>query len=117
QGANLVERSGAMSGLTMPRSCDVDRPAGILPGTEPGEPDTTPAGEDSPVRTHLHVYPPAVVRQIRTVYPWLEEDYDKIPAERAVLGARGTVLRLPMVYGPGDPLRRFLPVVTRVDDG
>ena len=28
-----------------------------------------------------------------------------------------TVLRLPMVYGPGDPLRRFLPVVKRVDDG
>jgi len=34
-----------------------------------------------------------------------------------VLAAHGTVLRLPMVYGPGDPLRRFLPVVKRVDDG
>jgi nucleoside-diphosphate-sugar epimerase len=29
----------------------------------------------------------------------------------------GTVLRLPMVYGPGDPLHRFYPVVKRVSDG
>ena len=29
----------------------------------------------------------------------------------------GTVLRLPMVYGPGDPLHRFYPVVKRVADG
>jgi len=28
----------------------------------------------------------------------------------------GTVLRLPMVYGPGDPLHRFLPVVQRIRD-
>src|SRR5215831_13221920 len=117
QADELVELFGSTSRLIMLSSCDVYRAAGILHGTEPGEPDNTPADEDSPLRTHLHVYPPAVVRQIRTVYPWLEEDYDKIPAERAVLGARGTVLRLPMVYGPGDPLRRFLPVVKRVDDG
>jgi nucleoside-diphosphate-sugar epimerase len=29
----------------------------------------------------------------------------------------GTVLRLPMVYGPGDPLHRFYPVVKRITDG
>jgi len=29
----------------------------------------------------------------------------------------GTVLRLPMVYGPGDPLRRFYPLVKRIADG
>ena len=29
----------------------------------------------------------------------------------------GTILRLPMIYGPGDPLHRFYPVVKRVDDG
>jgi len=28
----------------------------------------------------------------------------------------GTVLRLPMVYGPGDPLRRFFPILRRVAD-
>jgi nucleoside-diphosphate-sugar epimerase len=29
----------------------------------------------------------------------------------------GTVLRLPMVYGPGDPLHRLFPILKRVDDG
>jgi nucleoside-diphosphate-sugar epimerase len=29
----------------------------------------------------------------------------------------GTVLRLPMVYGPGDPLHRFHPVVKHIVDG
>ena len=28
-----------------------------------------------------------------------------------------TILRLPMVYGPGDPLHRFYPVVKRILDG
>ena len=28
----------------------------------------------------------------------------------------GTVLRLPMIYGPGDPLRRFYPIVKRILD-
>jgi nucleoside-diphosphate-sugar epimerase len=40
--------------------------------------------------------------------------------EREILGdpaLPGTVLRLPMVYGPGDPLHRFHPIVKRVDDG
>jgi nucleoside-diphosphate-sugar epimerase len=52
--------------------------------------------------------------------PWLETDYDKIPAERVVMNDAalpGTVLRLPMVYGPGDPLHRFHAIVKRVDDG
>ena len=40
--------------------------------------------------------------------------------ERAILGESdlpGTVLRLPMVYGPGDPLHRFFPLLKRIDDG
>jgi nucleoside-diphosphate-sugar epimerase len=50
----------------------------------------------------------------------VDEDYDKIPVEREVLGHSNlpaTVLRLPMVYGPGDPLNRLLPIVKRMDDG
>src|SRR5262249_51564849 len=46
--------------------------------------------------------------------------YDKIPVERVVLGEPdlpGTVLRLPMVHGPGDPCNRLSPYLTRMDDG
>jgi nucleoside-diphosphate-sugar epimerase len=46
--------------------------------------------------------------------------YDKIPVERAFLGdpdLPGTVLRLPMVHGPGDPYHRLSPYLKRMDDG
>ncbi len=57
---------------------------------------------------------------MRKIFSWVTDDYDKIPAERAVMNDRelpGTVLRLPMVYGPGDRLHRFYPVVKRIGDG
>jgi nucleoside-diphosphate-sugar epimerase len=114
QAEELVE---AFPRVVMLSSCDVYRAAGILHATEPGEPDNTLISEDSPLRMHLHPYPPAALQAIRSVYPWLEEDYDKIPAERVVLAAGGTVLRLPMIYGPGDPLHRSFPVLKRIADG
>ena len=46
--------------------------------------------------------------------------YDKIPVERVVLSdpkLPGTILRLPMVHGPGDTYRRLSPYVKRMDDG
>jgi nucleoside-diphosphate-sugar epimerase len=57
---------------------------------------------------------------VRQVFPWIDEDYNKIPVERVVMSdpqLAGTVLRLPMVYGPGDPLHRLYPIVKRIDDG
>jgi nucleoside-diphosphate-sugar epimerase len=121
QAGELVAVFGGYAGrVVMLSSCDVYRAAGIVHGTEPGEPDNTPITEESMLRTNLHPYPPEAVQMLRGVFPWLEDDYDKIPAERVVMSARdlpGTVLRLPMVYGPGDPLHRSYPVVKRVDDG
>jgi nucleoside-diphosphate-sugar epimerase len=46
-------------------------------------------------------------------------NYDKLPVERAVFGdpdLPGTVLRLPMVHGPGDPFGRLFPYLIRMDD-
>jgi nucleoside-diphosphate-sugar epimerase len=57
---------------------------------------------------------------LRKVFAWLDDDYDKIPVEQVVMGdseIRGTVLRLPMIYGPGDPLHRLHPILKRIDDG
>jgi len=57
---------------------------------------------------------------VQSVFGWVDDAYDKIPVERAVLGNAelpATVLRLPMVYGPGDPLHRFFPVLKRMRDG
>ena len=60
------------------------------------------------------------MEMIPKMVPWADESYDKIPVERAIMGdpgLPGTVLRLPMIYGPGDYARRFHPIVKRIDDG
>jgi nucleoside-diphosphate-sugar epimerase len=101
-------------------SMDVYRACGVLHGTEEGPLEPVPLTEDSPLRTKSQAYPPAQVKMLQRIFGWLDDEYDKIPVERAVLSdpeLPGTVLRLPMVYGPGDRLRRFQPVLTRFDDG
>ena len=101
-------------------SMDVYRACGVLHGTEPGPIEPLPLTESSAVRTKLQTYPAPQVEMLQRIFGWLDAEYDKIPAERAVLDdgeLPGTVLRLPMVYGPGDRLRRFHPVVKRILDG
>jgi nucleoside-diphosphate-sugar epimerase len=101
-------------------SCDVYRACGITHGLEEGPLEPVPLTESSRLRTKLQTYPPAQIEMLKQVFGWVDDDYDKIPVEREVLGGGvdlpGTVLRLPMVYGPGDPLHRFHPIVKRVDD-
>jgi nucleoside-diphosphate-sugar epimerase len=111
---------GAARRVVMLSSMDVYRAVGISQGTESGPLLEVPLTEDSELRRSLHPYPPAVMRVMREVFPWATDDYDKIPAEHIVMNdpeLPGTVLRLPMVYGPGDPLHRFYPVVKRIADG
>jgi nucleoside-diphosphate-sugar epimerase len=101
-------------------SMDVYRACGVLHGSEEGPLEPVPLTEDSALRTKLQTYPPEAVKMLQKVFPWLDDEYDKIPVERAVLGdpqLPGTVLRLPMIYGPGDHLHRFQPVLKRIDDG
>jgi nucleoside-diphosphate-sugar epimerase len=100
-------------------SIDVYRALGVILGSEDGPPDPVPLREDSPLRTKLQTYPPAQIEVLKGVFGWLDDDYDKIPVERAILGDSdlpGTVLRLPMVYGPGDRLHRMYPMLKRMDD-
>jgi nucleoside-diphosphate-sugar epimerase len=101
-------------------SMDVYRACGVLHGSEPGPLEPLPLTEDSPLRTKMQTYPPEVVEKLQEVFGWLDNEYDKIPVERAIMSSSevsGTVLRLPMIYGPGDLLRRFFPVVRRIEDG
>ena len=110
---------GATRRVVMLSSMDVYRAAGVLHGTESGPLQEVPLTEESELRRILHPYPPESMQLLHKIFPWVTDDYDKIPAERTVMNDRelpGTVLRLPMVYGPGDPLHRFYPVVKRVAD-
>ncbi len=110
----IAERVVALS------SGDVYRAAGILHGTEPGPMQPVPLTEDSDLRTQGQTYRKEVLQAIRQMLPWLEDDYDKIPVERAIMSdpeIAGTVLRLPMVYGSGDMFHRLHPYLKRMDDG
>jgi len=110
---------GATARVVALSSCDVYRACGVLHGSEPGPLEPLPLTEDSALRTVLQTYPPDRVRLLQQAFGWLDEEYDKIPVEREILGDSalpGTVLRLPMVYGPGDPLHRFFPIIKRMDD-
>lgn len=91
-------------------SADVYRAYGRLLRIEPGPPDPVPLTEDSPLREKLYPY--------RGRMPNLN-DYEKILVERVVMGTPdlpGTVLRLPMVYGPRDGQHRLFEHLKRMDD-
>jgi nucleoside-diphosphate-sugar epimerase len=111
---------GATGRVVMLSSIDVYRAVALSYGTESGPLQEVPLTEESELRRSPHPYPAASMPFMRKIFPWVTDDYDKIPAERVVMNDHelpGTVLRLPMVYGPGDRLRRFYPVVKRIVDG
>ncbi len=95
-------------------SADVYRAYGRFIGVEPGPVEPTPLGEGAPLRTTLFPY-----RQQAKGPDDFSYSYDKIPVERIVLGDSklpGTVLRLPMVHGPGDLYHRLSAYLKRMDD-
>jgi nucleoside-diphosphate-sugar epimerase len=101
-------------------SMDVYRAWGMMHEVEAGSLDPLPITEDSPLRTTRRLYPPETVKMLQNTFTWLDEHYDKIAVEEAIQGDLAvpwTILRLPMVYGLGDPLHRFCPLLKRVTDG
>jgi nucleoside-diphosphate-sugar epimerase len=111
---------GEAQRVVMLSSMDVYRAVGIMHSTESGPLQELPLTEDSELRHGRRPYSAQNIDLIRKVFSWVTDDYDKIPAEQAVMNdakLAGTVLRLPMIYGPGDPLRRFHPIVKRIADG
>jgi len=111
---------GIANRVVMLSSIDVYRAVGISHGTESGPLQEVPLTEESELRTSLRPYTLEMRESSRRIFPWITADYDKIPSERVVMndpGIRGTVLRLPMTYGPGDRLHRVYPIVKRISDG
>ena len=116
----MTALDGIAARLVVLSSMDVYRACGVLHETESGGLQELPLTEDSELRTQ-----PAYTRQQmemgKRLFAWMDDDYEKIDVERVVLSdpkLPATVLRLPMIYGPGDRLRfsRFYPVIKRIQD-
>ncbi len=102
---------GNVRRIVVASSMDVYRAYGRFHGTESGSLEPVPLTEEAPLRTRLYPY--------RGDGRGLD-DYEKILVERIVMssaGIAGTVLRLPMVYGPGDYQHRLFLELKRMDDG
>ena len=119
QALAVVEAFRGVAGrLVTTSSMDVYRAYEIALGLAPGPLEPLPLTEESPLRTALHPYRNRPAGSVPI--DWVTPDYDKILVERVVRSEpllAATVLRLPMVYGPGDPLHRFHGFVKRMDDG
>lgn len=95
----IAERIVALS------SMDVYQAYGNIIKTEDVPTIPTPLDEDAPLRQKLHPY---------------GGDYEKRLVERTIMSKPdhfpGTILRLPMVYGEGDPSHRLYKYVKRMID-
>jgi nucleoside-diphosphate-sugar epimerase len=99
-------------------SQDVYRAFGRVNGKETGPVESMPITEESALRQNLYPYRGETVRDQDDPKKW-QDDYDKILVERVVMSDAslpGTILRLPMVYGPGDYQHRLFSYLKRMDD-
>jgi nucleoside-diphosphate-sugar epimerase len=107
--------SGLAGRLVLISSGDVYRAFGVVSRFQSGPVEPVPLTEHAPLRDVFYLARQADSRPGDELY-----DYEKILVERTVLAQSAlpaTVLRLPMVYGPGDYQHRLYPYVRRMDDG
>jgi len=100
---------GEVDHWVMASSCDVYANYDGLHRHPAPEPVATALAETSPLRTRLYPYRQDPPRDPAAADAWMD-DYDKIPLEaalRARTALKATLMRLPMVFGPGDRQRRF----------
>jgi nucleoside-diphosphate-sugar epimerase len=105
--------------LVVASSQDAYAAYGRMLGQETGPVETRPAAEDSPLRANLYPYRSDPPRAASDPRHWMDT-YDKILVERVAISdpeLPGTILRLPMVYGPGDKQHRLYDIVRRIEDG
>ena len=68
-------------------SMDVYRAWGVVHQSEPGSLEPLPLTEDSPVRTNRQLYPPETIKMMQSIFSWVDEHYDKIAVEEAILNS------------------------------
>src|SRR6266705_4000742 len=110
--------TGTAHRLVAISSQDVYRAFGRVNGKENGPVESIPITEESALRQNLYPYRGEAPRNQDDPKRW-QDDYDKILVERVVMGDAnlpGTILRLPMVYGPGDYQHRLFSYLKRMDD-
>jgi nucleoside-diphosphate-sugar epimerase len=115
----LAVLAGAVPRLVATSSGDVYRACTVLHGLDAGPLEPMPLTETSALRTNPQTYPAEAFLRLQQVFGWLDEEYDKVAVERELLAStdvQATVLRLPLVYGPGDSLHRLYPLIKRMDD-
>ena len=101
-------------------SQDVYKAFGIFFGSEEGPVQPVPITEESLRRSRRQTYPPELLARLKSMMGWVTDDYNNVEMEDVVMNVAtlpATVLRLPMVYGPGDYLHRLYPVLKRIRDG
>jgi nucleoside-diphosphate-sugar epimerase len=98
--------TGATERVVVISSGSAYRKFGIMIGTEIGEIDNCPSSEHDSLRENLFPYRNSDCFDSQP--EWLL-NYDKILAERMYQNSelRCNVVRLPMIYGPGDPDNRL----------
>jgi nucleoside-diphosphate-sugar epimerase len=110
--------SGVARRVVAISSQDVYRAFGRVNGKETGPVESMPITEKSALREKLYPYRGQTPRDQDDPKRW-QDDYDKILVERVVMSNAslpGTILRLPMVYGPGDYQHRLFSHLKRIDD-
>jgi nucleoside-diphosphate-sugar epimerase len=103
----ITQRAIVISSIDVYRAYDVlwNRETEIVP---------TPLTEDSPLRQQLYPY-----RDMPEKPLGVSDDYEKILVEKVVMKDKdlsGTIIRLPMVYGVGDPRHRFYAYLKRMQE-
>ncbi len=88
-------------------SCDVYQAFDVFLGRSQDALQPVPLTETSALRHQFFLFKDMNVEQLPS---WVDHFYEKIHAEEVVMNdpeIKGSILRLPMVYGPGDVQRRF----------
>ena len=117
--ATLEACQGIARRIVAISSGDVYRAMAVLHHLDTGPLEPVPLKEDSRLRMQGQTYSPQALAAARAAFPWIDDEYDKVQVEQVIRSSSelpATILRLPMVYGPGDPLHRLYPIVRRVLD-